>query len=82
VSNGMAEKSLVRRSISKDDPRYLFDYAAHSPEELKAIARLAWINAAKINVAPIAPAQLLAISAAIKRTPKAIVATDEKPGAS
>jgi len=40
-------------------------------KERKTISRLAWINAAKINVAPIAPAQLIAIGKAIKAMPKA-----------
>jgi hypothetical protein len=65
----MPDESIFRRSIWDDDPRYAFDYAGSSASERKTIARLAWINAAKINVAPIAPENLLAISAAINAMP-------------
>ncbi len=48
----MAEKPAFRRSIWKDDPRYFFGYSDLTAEECNTIARLAWINAAKISVAP------------------------------
>jgi hypothetical protein len=65
----MAKKALYRRSIWRDDSRYEFDYAARTKSERETLARLAWINAAKVTVAPIAPARLLAIHAGIKRMP-------------
>jgi hypothetical protein len=59
-----------RRSIWSHAARYARIFKSLNPEQRASVNRLAGINAAKLNVAPVDPNFLLAISKAIRRMPR------------
>ena len=69
--------SPYRRGIWKIDRRYRIAHSSLSESQLEAIFRLSSVDAAKKQIPPIAPADLLRIAERAGALPRARVATSE-----
>ena len=69
--------SPYRRGIWKIDPRYRISYSSLSRRQLEAIFRLSSVDAAKKQIPPISPRDLLQIAELASALPRAGVAKSE-----